>query len=291
VTRVAVLRVAFSVSMLLVVAPANAQSQRRPQQPGVKQPTAATEKPISREDQRGSEQSPLIVKIAPTPNTEDERAEETKERERVAQIERNKQKSDADIVKYTAQLAEFTKLLFYATGALVFATVGLLVFAGLQSRDTRRSIDLARAEFISSHRPLMKVKLVELVEVDGEHAGVRFTVVNQGLSTAHVTGSCAKADFFGDTDWLHPNDYGVDNTIPVRPFVTGAADTYTVHTVQPVGFISVHAGNDSGRLRFYGYIAYRDELENVRTTYFCRQYNLGADRFDPADRPDYDSAD
>jgi hypothetical protein len=171
------------------------------------------------------------------------------------------------------------------------ATIALYIAGERAARGAKDALDLARAEFIPTHRPLMKVKLMELVEVDGEEAGVRFTVVNQGVSTAHVIRSCAKADFFGATDWPHPNDYGVDNTIPVRRFVTGAADTYTIHTVQPVSFVSIHAGAEFGSLRFYGYIVYRDDLENVRTTYFCRQYNMGADRFDLAERPDYDGAD
>jgi hypothetical protein len=44
-------------------------------------------------------------------------------------------------------------------------------------------------------------------------------------------------------------------------------------------------------LRLYGYIVYRDDLDNVRTTYFCRRYNPGLDRFEAVDRTEYDSAD
>jgi hypothetical protein len=115
-----------------------AQSQRRSQQVRVKQPDTEITKPKSNEHQRGTEQSPVIVKIAPTEKTEDERAEEINERERIANAERNKEKTDADLVKYTGELASFTKYLVGATIALVLATVGLIVAAFFQLRDTRR---------------------------------------------------------------------------------------------------------------------------------------------------------
>jgi hypothetical protein len=117
--------------------------------------------------------------------------------------------------------------------------------------------------------------MVELVEIEDECAGIRFTVVNVGQTAAHIVGSCAKADLFSRTDWLHPNDYGVDNIIPQRKFVTGATDTYTISPVSPLGFLGIHSGSDLGamELRLYGYIVYRDDLDNVRTTYFCRKYS------------------
>jgi hypothetical protein len=108
-----------------------AQSKGRSQQTGIKQPESATSQPIRPEDQRGTEQSPLIVKVAPAPKTDAEREEEAKERERVANSERQKEKSDAELVKYTAELAFFTKWLGYSTLALVLATVGLGVGAFL----------------------------------------------------------------------------------------------------------------------------------------------------------------
>jgi hypothetical protein len=126
-------------ALFLALISDSAQSQQTPQQPA---PTDIQSK--GPEDQRGTEQSPLIVKIAPTPKTDDDRAEEAKERERIAESERRKEKADADLVKYTAELARFTALLFYATGVLGVATFGLLVAAFFQSRDTKTSVRVAR---------------------------------------------------------------------------------------------------------------------------------------------------
>jgi hypothetical protein len=133
----------FALALCLALIACSAQSQRRPQQVRVKQPEATITQPKSPEDQRGTEQSPLIVKVAPAPKTDAERAEEAKESERIAEADRKKEKSDADLVKYTAELAFFTKALFAATVALVIATIGLGFAAFRQSRDMKSSIAVA----------------------------------------------------------------------------------------------------------------------------------------------------
>jgi hypothetical protein len=181
-----------------------------------------------------------------------------------------------------------------ATAFIATFTIVLALVTGRQARLTRETLTLARDEFLSSHRPLLKIKLVECVIVEGERAGVTFTVVNAGQSDAFVIGSCAKADFFGPVDWPHPNDYGIDNVIPPQRFVAGATGRYTIKTVNPIGYMEIIPGNtDTGgkTLRFYGYIVYQNAAKNVRTTFFCRAYNPRLDRFDPVDRPDYDTSD
>jgi hypothetical protein len=279
------------VSVFLILSNADAKSKRpspRPgedRQPQQSQAQAPQQPPAA--DHRGTEESPLIVRSV---KSKDDTAQDAEDR-------KDKTANDRETIAINRNLVVIglLQLVVFVGQLLVFGYQAwklrqTVQAASEQSRDMKASIDLARAEFISTHRPLMKVKFIDLVEVDGEQAGVRFTVVNTGQTDAHVIGSCAKADVFSETDWLHPNEYGRDNTIPPRRFVSGATDTYTIHTVNPISFPSLHVGDESG-LRFYGYIVYRDESENVRTTYFCRQYNPKFDRFDPVDRPDYDSAD
>src|ERR1700722_17717487 len=142
--RTALLAIAACLALLCV---SSAQSQRRAQQVRVKQPEATVTQPKGTEDQRGTDQSPLIVKLAPTPKTDEERTEEAKEREQKAEADRKKEKSDSDLVAYTAKLADYTKELsffteglFIATVILGIATIGLLFFAYKQSSDTRRII-------------------------------------------------------------------------------------------------------------------------------------------------------
>ena len=40
-----------------------------------------------------------------------------------------------------------------------------------------------------------------------------------------------------------------------------------------------------------GEMIYRDDLDNVRTTGFCRKWCVGYHRFLPEDNPDYENAD
>jgi hypothetical protein len=133
-----------ALALCLALIADSAQSQRGSRRQPVTAPSTQHTQPTA-PDQRGTDQSPLIVKIARTPKTDEERTEETKERERKAESDRNKEKSDADLVKYTAELASFTERLFYATVVLGLATIGLLLFAAVQSRDTKASISVARA--------------------------------------------------------------------------------------------------------------------------------------------------
>jgi hypothetical protein len=63
-----------AVLCLVLIGNSLAQSQRRHQLARVKQPEATVTEPRGTEEQRGTDQSPLVVKVAPTPKTDDERA-------------------------------------------------------------------------------------------------------------------------------------------------------------------------------------------------------------------------
>lgn len=117
----------------------------RAQQLEFKQPEAKPGSLVRVDAQRGTEQSPLVVKVAPTAKTDTEREAEARERERVERSEKQKEKSDADLVEYTAELALSTQRLFFATCGLVIATLGLGLAAVFQSRDMRRSTAAAES--------------------------------------------------------------------------------------------------------------------------------------------------
>src|SRR5580692_3310562 len=97
----AILTLAVCVALLLSD---SAQSQRRSQQVREKQPEATVTQPKGTEEQRGTEQFPFVIKTLPSQTTDEERAQEAKERERIAEVDRKKADSDANIVKYTAEL-------------------------------------------------------------------------------------------------------------------------------------------------------------------------------------------
>jgi hypothetical protein len=124
-------------------------------------------------DPKGTAQSPFFVQVIPTPKTAEERSQEADERE-------EKKSADRWLVRWTAILA-------FATLGLIGATGLLGYFALRQARDTRASIDLARNEFISTHRPRVKVRRVQvhILEV-GKPFEVSYRVINTGETAANI---------------------------------------------------------------------------------------------------------
>jgi hypothetical protein len=118
-----------------------ALSQQPPPSPSIpsQQEQAQTEPSQQTRDaqQRGTEQSPFIIKIVPAEKTEAEHAEEAKEGSEKAALDRR-------LVDLTAELARYTGGLFYATVVLAIATIllfigtiGLIVLSWRQERMAR----------------------------------------------------------------------------------------------------------------------------------------------------------
>lgn len=85
---------------------------------------------------RGTEQSPLVVKTAPSEDAKAKAEEDAKERQ-------NKAASDWWLIALTAMLA-------IATIALVLVTGGLVWFAWRQARDMKEAIEAARTSAIAA---------------------------------------------------------------------------------------------------------------------------------------------
>src|SRR5260370_15052774 len=114
--------------------------------PSKPNPPTASQQKTDQQD-RGTETSPVVVKIIPTEKQKDE-----------LEAEKTKLESDRQLVKLTADLANYTKLLFVATAALFIATAGLVVLGFYQSRDTRRSIRAAEASARIAERALTELQ-------------------------------------------------------------------------------------------------------------------------------------
>jgi hypothetical protein len=172
--------------------------QLRAQSPQHQSKTNQSQSPAT--DQCGTEQSPLVVKVAPIPKTPAELDELARERERIAKQDAQKEESDTDLVKYTAELASFTKGLFYATAALVLATVALRVLAFFQSKDMKASIrvanvaanaaDLTAKAAIGIELPIIRVNNLDInllsIDADTNLEGPYACVVNDNLPTQHT---------------------------------------------------------------------------------------------------------
>lgn len=128
--------------------------------------------------ERGTEQSPVIVKILPAEESEEKTAAD-------AHREDEKTKNDRQLTLFTARL-------FWATVALsVIALFQLFVF-GWQGIQLKRTVNLGREEFNATHRPRMRLKHVWFTgdqfawRLNGP-LEVNLDIVNIGNTKARVT--------------------------------------------------------------------------------------------------------
>lgn len=89
------------------------------------------------QQQKTAAQPPVVVNLIPPRKTGAEAAEERNERAEKSALEKK-------LVDLTEALAKYTRNLFYATVSLVLVTAGLVIFAWLQSKDTKASIAVAK---------------------------------------------------------------------------------------------------------------------------------------------------
>src|SRR5258708_10323361 len=101
-----------------------------------KQPSPKASQQKAAQQERGSEDSPVVVKVIPTEKPKDELArEDAKDKEKTA--------IDRQIASLTGELALYTKLLFAATAVLALITFGLVVVGFRQVRDAKQAIAAA----------------------------------------------------------------------------------------------------------------------------------------------------
>jgi hypothetical protein len=101
-----------------------------------KQPPTKTGQQNAAQQERGTENSPVVVKVIPAEKSKDEIVrDDAKDKEKLAVDER--------IASLTGDLAFYTKLLFAATAALALITVGLVKASFSQVRDAKQAIAAA----------------------------------------------------------------------------------------------------------------------------------------------------
>ena len=133
------------VALVLLTGVAFAQSQQPPAQTG-QQNTAQQE--------RGTDKSPVIVKVLPTEKSKDDLArEDAKDEEKLA--------VEGRLVSLTGDLALYTKLLFVSTAILALITLGLVVVGFLQVRDAKKSIDAAVKSAAAAEKSVTYVRNAE----------------------------------------------------------------------------------------------------------------------------------
>jgi len=246
-----------------------------------KQPTA--------EDYRGTEKQPLFVKVVDSPQTE-------------TNATKNENKSSDKPAFVWGMAAEEATAIF--TGLLV--VVGALTAAVLigQSYFLRRSVNLARDEFISTHRPKIRIRHVWIRGRIGpsKRITIDVVVVNSGISPAFLREFNAKV-LIQPSDRILPQEpYFMDNTKATMSDYSLLSGIPYVFKDRPGEHLTTDDANgvlqQTHVMYCYGYVEYADAAHNIRKTAFFRRLKVVeipdgkiVVRFEKEDDPDYEYED
>jgi hypothetical protein len=196
-----------------------------------------------------------------------------------------------------------------ATVAIGIFTLVLVIVTRRQAKLTRESIDLARTEFISTHRPIVRVRRVYLSAFaarfgadnisHGDNVEVELIVSNAGDTNAHIVDSRYRLYFFQTTA---PEDDSLQGEYPrkiinekitlapgesKRLFVTAQA----VMTPPFVGErIMRQFASEGWHMHIIGLFIYEDDSGIRRETGFVREWQRGG-AFRKVEDPGYEYED
>jgi hypothetical protein len=185
----------------------------------------------------------------------------------------------------------------YGVAITALATIVIAIFTRTlwlasveQSRLTRESIDLARAEYISTHRPRLRIRRVRARLTDGEAIVVHFVVLNCGdtnakvdryEATLHVCTGPGK-----DAMQERLSIIGADLVGGQSELIISAPSSFIFSSAWKVG--ERHSG---AKVEVRGTFEYADDNNVVRRTGIWRVYSADSARFEPVDDPDYEYED
>jgi hypothetical protein len=154
--------------------------------------------------------------------------------------------------------------------------------AAEQSSDMKASIALARAEFISTHRPRILVYGLNIVlkkPDDPEKLAVSFRYVNAGDSTATITGWGTKLIVLYKP--TVPSNVEFEHIVHQFEIKSGEHSIGITTDTFPWTFTGwrEHAIAQQARFICIGYIKYRDGNDTLRQTGFCREYDPESNRW------------
>ncbi|MBU6480474.1 MAG: hypothetical protein KGS09_08025 [Nitrospirae bacterium] len=251
---------------------------------------------------RGTEQSPIVVEIQKSNSETDQ---DKKDRD-------EKSANDQLLTKFTGAL-----VLVGIVQAAIFI-FQLFVF-GRQARRLRetvaemkiatratekaaiaaeQNVEIARHEFIATHRPKIIVRRFSINKVgdDGESVDIGYEMVNTGESLATVVCSSTKLWWHTPTKPLPAIPPYAAKIVQSIPIETGMLVTVPSQPVTDFEFVAgfeeeSDATTTGDRLFALGYIEYKDTIGKIRRTAFLRRYDFKAKRFDIIPHSDYEYAD
>jgi hypothetical protein len=168
----------------------------------------------------------------------------------------------------TVFIALFTFTLWWSTKGMMKAT--------------KESVDLARQEFVSTHRPRIIVYGLAFGGRFSENKPIpiSFRYVNAGDSDAQVTGFGSHIFSLSETMMPAEIRFTHQEISPPIDCPSGKHGTrLTPDTIHPDIVIAADVMDDPEKIVCVGYVLYRDGNGTRRQTGFCRQFDLSAGRW------------
>jgi len=246
------------------------QSQRKPPREENK-----TTQQSAAPDQRGTEQSPAIIKLIPTPKTAEETEADRKEKE-------DKNKSDVSMIRLTGALA-----LIGFLQLLVFGWQGIQLRLAVSA--AKAATELGNKEFISTHRPRMTVYGLAFggSMASDKPVPISFRYVNSGDSDAKVTGIGSHVFRLTGTMMPAEIEFTHQEITPPIDFPSGMHGIrLTPGTILPD--VVIETGVSTDKIVCVGYVLYRDGNGTRRQAGFCRYFDLAAGRWIKMEDDEYE---
>lgn len=219
------------------------------------------------QDNRGTPELPLSIKIVSTDKTSEQSKQEEADRT-------EKRSLEDKTIKLTEQIKDFTGALVLVGIVQAFIFAFQLIIFGKQATRLRETVNLSRQEFISTHRPRIRIKHVWLSEdiQAGESIKVNLVSVNTGDTEARIT----RFDVVTHAipKFRHP---------PNNPFNGRAGNSTETklpsgitldHLPREAGYVNLaeirDIRNDSIWLYCFAYVEYLDAFGLPRKTSCCR---------------------
>jgi len=193
------------------------------------------------------------------------------------------------IEAYEGSIVAFgTLIIAVFTIVLSIATVKLWSSTAELARLTRNSINLAREEFVSSHRPRLRVRLVNAFLTEGHPVRIQYYVVNIGNTNARIISNDTEIHIERVDGKKLSDAKGINEP---RAVLAGQALLFArdMDNIIYRGDWDLKGIMD-GKVRISGFVRYEDANGTVRETTFWRIFRGDTKRFrplTPAD-PDYE---
>ena len=279
--------------------------------------TAQSEKPQSKAgkpatDYRGTDKQPLVIKGVPPAKSKEEIEQQEKQYVEQLSVSRGVAHSLGEMsLDSRVSLGLTVVLILVAAGQLLLFWRQLRLIdeslkpAQMAAEAAKTSADLAREEFVSSHRPQLVVRRVQarFRPAINEH-GINLVIANIGNSIAtnisgniniRVVPTSQQADFERESMPQYGNaemDIGALINRPPRssPNLSARERTFVFFGSDEINADSMaRVERNESLLYFYGYITYSDTNQIRRDCGFFRTYNPSNGKFQARDDdPDYE---